>query len=200
MMGMVIGLLVVLSIIFSILLGRAPELSAAALSSGVEAVKICIELLGTVALWNGLMRIAEKSGLCQIINRVLTPVTGLLFRGLKEQSPQAINAISLNITANLLGLGSAATPMALDAMTELDRLNHHASRASNHMIVFVALNTASFQILPTTMATLRSLAGSKAPMDILLSVWITSAISVTTAVGVAMILCRNKPGEGEGSH
>lgn len=200
MMGMVIGILAVLSIVFSVLLGRAPELSAAALSSGSEGVKLCIELLGTVALWNGLMRVAERSGLCRMINRALAPVTNLLFRGLKEQSPEALNAISLNITANLLGLGSAATPMALDAMKEMDRLNAGSPRASNHMVIFVALNTASFQILPTTVATLRSLAGSRTPMDILPSVWITSAVSVTAAVGTAVILCRRKAGKGAKDH
>ncbi len=187
-MSYVIGILVLLSVVFSILLGRTAELSAAALSSGVEAIKLCLELMGTVAMWNGIMRIAEKSGLCVVINKVLSPVTNLLFKGLKEKSPQALNSISLNITANLLGLGSAATPMALDAMTELDRLNGYSPYASDYMVVFVALNTASFQILPTTVATLRSLAGSKTPLDILPAVWITSAISVTAAVSTAMFL------------
>lgn len=188
MMGYVIGILTVLAVGFSILLGRTAELSSTALASGIDAVKICLELLGTVAMWNGIMRIAEKSGLCEIINKGLSPVTNLLFKGLKDKSPKALSAISLNITANILGLGSAATPMALDAMTELDRINKHSTYASNYMVVFVALNTASFQILPTTVATLRSLAGSETPLDILPAVWITSAVSVTAAVGTAMFL------------
>jgi spore maturation protein A len=197
MMSYVIGVLTVLAIVFGVLLGRTAELSGAALSGGVEAVKICLELLGAVAMWNGIMRIAEKSGLCEIINRLLVPVTGLLFRGLKERSPKALSAISLNIAANLLGLGAAATPMALDAMTELDRLNGGSAYASDYMVVFVALNTASFQILPTTVATLRSLAGSASPMDILPAVWVTSAISVAAAVGTAMLLRGRAKGGGK---
>jgi len=196
MMSYVVGVLVILSVVFSIALGTTSDLSSATLSGGINAIKMCIELLGTIAMWNGIMRIAEKSGLCDSVNKMLSPITRVLFKGLDTLSPKALNSISLNITANILGLGSAATPMALDAMTELDRLNGYSPIASDHMVVFVALNTASFQILPTTVATLRSLAGSAAPMDIVLPVWITSAISVTSAMSVAMLLRKWKRKKG----
>jgi len=195
-MSYVIGIMIVLSVVFSLLLGRAPEVSGAALTSGVEAVKMCFELMGTVALWNGIMRVAEKSGLVVIIQKLLSPVTGLLFRGLDRRSPAALSAISLNITANLLGLGAAATPMGLEAMKELDRINGGSDRASGYMIALVALNTASFQILPTTVAAIRKLAGSESPLDILPAVWVTSSLSVTAAVGTALLLSRvSKGGE-----
>lgn len=191
MMSYVIGILVIFSVVFSVLLGRTAELSSAALAGGIDAVKLCLELLGTVAMWNGIIKIAEKSGLCEVINKLLSPITNALFKGLKEESTKALNFISLNITANILGLGAAATPMAFDAMTELDRLNGGSRYASNYMVVFVVLNTASFQILPTTVASLRSLAGSTTPLDILPAVWITSALSATAAV-VTSIVLRNR--------
>ncbi len=190
MMGYVMGILILLALTFSVLLGTVDALSKAALSSGIEAVKLCFELCGTLALWSGIMRVAEKSGLCDVVNRVLSPVTNLLFRDLKRLSPRALSSISLNITANILGLGAAATPMALDAMAELDRLNRFSPVASDYMVIFVALNTASFQILPTTVATIRSAAGSNTPLDILPSVLIASACSVTVAVFLAMQLRR----------
>lgn len=188
------SVLIILSVVFSLLLGRTAELSKAALSSGIDAIRLCLELCGSIALWSGIMKIAEKSGLCNSINKLLSPITNFLFKGLKEKSPRALSSISLNITANILGLGSAATPMALDAMTELDRLNGYAPYASDYMIVFVVLNTASFQILPTTVATLRTAEGSAAPLEILPAVLVTSACSVVVAVTSAMLLRKRKKG------
>ncbi|MEA4912562.1 MAG: nucleoside recognition domain-containing protein [Oscillospiraceae bacterium] len=192
MMSYVMGALIALGFLFSLFLGRMNELSGAVLESGVSAVKLCIELCGTLALWSGVMRIAERAGLCEKISGAMAPLTDRLFPGLRGKSPHAIASITLNMTANLLGLGAAATPMALDAMAELDRLNDGARTASGDMIVFVALNTASFQILPTTVATIRRLAGCENPMDIIPCVWISSAVSVSVAVGSALLLNKRR--------
>lgn len=192
MMSYVMGALMALGFLFSLFLGRMNELSGAVLESGVSAIKLCIELCGTLALWSGIMRIAERAGLCGLISRIMAPLTNRLFPGLRDKSPRAIASITLNITANLLGLGAAATPMALDAMAELDRINGGAQTACNDMIVFVALNTASFQILPTTVATIRRLAGCANPMDIIPCVWISSAVSVSVAVGSALLLNKRR--------
>lgn len=192
MMGYVLGALVVLAVAFSLFLGRGAGLTDAVLSSGLSATELCLELCGTLALWSGFMKIAERSGLCEKISNFLSPLTNFLFKGLREISPKAINSITLNMTANLLGLGSAATPAALDAMSELDRINKKSIFASNYMVIFVALNTASFQILPTTVATMRKLYGSAEPMGIIVPVWVSSALSVIAAVGLAMLLAKGK--------
>ncbi|MEG1984864.1 MAG: nucleoside recognition domain-containing protein [Oscillospiraceae bacterium] len=192
MMNCVILTLILLSIVFGALLGRMPELTGAALDSGVSAIKLCVELCGTVALWCGIMKIAHKSGLCDKLSRVLSPVTGFLFRGLKEKSKKAIDSISLNITANLLGLGSAATPMALEAMAELDKLNRQSNIASDYMITFVVLNTASIQLLPTTVAAIRRMEGSANPLEIIGCVWLSSIASVIVAIVSAKLLGRKK--------
>lgn len=188
MMNYVMLVLVVFAILFSVLLGNTAALSAAVLESGVKAIQLCLELCGTVALWCGVMKIAQNSGLCEIISKLLSPVTGLLFPDLRRRNPKAIDSISMNITANLLGLGSAATPMALDAMIELDKLNRKSLYASDYMVVFVAINCASVQILPTTVATIRRLAGSEQPMEILVPVWLSTLASLLVAVTVAMAL------------
>ncbi len=194
MMNYVLLVLVVLSMVFGGLLGRMSELSGAVLESGASAIQLCLELCGTVALWCGVMKIAQKSGLCEKLSRVLSPVTNLLFRGLKEKSARAIDSISLNITANLLGLGSAATPMALDAMAELDRINKGSSIASDYMLTFVVLNTASIQLLPTTVATIRRLSGSNDPLEIIFCVWVSTVASVIVAVGLAKLICKFRRG------
>ncbi len=194
MMNYVLLILVALSLAFGGLLGRMPELSSAALESGVNAVQLCLELAGTVALWCGIMKIAQKSGMCEKLSRALSPVTGFLFRGLKEKSQRAIDSISLNITANLLGLGSAATPMALDAMAELDRLNGQGAAASDDMVTFVVLNTASIQLLPTTVATIRRLSGSADPLEIIVCVWLSTLMSVLVALTLAKLLGRLRKG------
>ena len=192
MMSIVMGALIALAFLFSLFLGRMQALSAAVLESGVGAVKLCIELCGTLALWSGVLRIGGRSGLCDRISAAMAPLTDRLFPGLREKSPRAMASVTLNMTANLLGLGAAATPMALDAMTEMDRLNGGSRTASNDMVALVALNTASFQILPTTVATLRRLAGCAHPMDIIPCVWISSAVSVLVAVGSALLLNRGR--------
>ena len=197
-MNFILAALTAASVVFALLLGRMEALSAAVLSCGQGAMETCLQLCGTVALWSGIMRVAEKSGLCEKMSGLLSPVTDRLFRGLRAKSPKAVRAITMNMTANLMGLGAAATPMALEAMTELDRINGGSERASRHMVTLTALNTASFQLLPTTVASWRALAGSDSPMDILYCVWISSAVSVTLAAGLALCIGRRKEGRHEG--
>lgn len=141
------------------------------------------------------MKIAVKSGLTEKLSRLMAPVIGLLFRGLDYRSPAA-QAITLNLTANLLGLGNAATPLGINAMTELQKLNHQPETASDHMVLFVVLNTASLQLVPTTTALLRSKAGSAMPLDILPAVLCASAVSVTAGVLMAKLLNWLFPAEG----
>ena len=190
MMSWIIGGMMLVAVVSALLQGQMTALSAGALSGCREAVQLAITLSGSIALWSGLMRVAEKSGLTQALGRLLRPVThGLLFRRLPRDSP-ALDAISMNLTANLIGLGNAATPLGLAAMGALEKESTLGETASDEMITFVALNTASLQLIPTTTAFLRLQAGSAHPMEILLPVWISSLASVTVAVLLAKLLCR----------
>ena len=156
-------------------------LSAAALSGCGEAVSLAIALTGMLCLWSGLMEIARRCRLTEALARLLHPLTRWLFPTVPQGSP-AMQAICMNLSANLLGLGNAATPLGLAAMRELQKLNPHKDSASNAMVTFVAMNTASLQLIPTTCAALRQQAGSAAPMEILPAVWLTGLSSLAVVL------------------
>ena len=183
MMSGIIGGMILLSIITGAVGGNRAAVSTAAMNGCGQAVELALSLAGTICLWSGVMGIAEKSGLTDVLSRMFRPVNRFLFRGLSPDSP-AIKAVSMNMAANLLGLGNAATPLGLAAMKELARENPEPGTASQAMVTFVVLNTASLQILPTTNAYLRLAAGSKEPMEILPAVWLASTVSI--CVGVFM--------------
>ncbi|HIW72693.1 MAG TPA: spore maturation protein A [Firmicutes bacterium] len=167
--------------------GRLDQVTNALLAGGGEAIQLALTLGGAMCLWGGLMRIAEKGGLTALFARGMAPLMRLLFPRLDPAGP-ACRAMLMNMAANLLGLGNAATPFGLKAMAELEKENPQPGAASNHMVVFVVLNTASIQLLPTTVATLRLRYGAAAPFDILPAVWLTSFASAAVAVTLAKIL------------
>ena len=166
MMNGILTALLVFSVVTAAFTGRMEALSAAALSGCGEAVSLVITLTGMLCLWSGLMEIARRCRLTEALARLLHPLTRWLFPTVPQGSP-AMQAICMNLSANLLGLGNAATPLGLAAMRELQKLNPHKDSASNAMVTFVAMNTASLQLIPTTCAALRQQAGSAAPMEIL---------------------------------
>ena len=129
------------------------------------------------------MRVAQKSGVTELLSRLFSPILGTLFRGLKKGG-KALGYITLNLTANILGLGNASTPLGLMAMKEIEKeeKSTHPEKASHNMIVFTVMNTASLQIIPTTVAALRLKNGSSDPMEILPCVWIVSILALTFAL------------------
>lgn len=173
--------MIILSLIVSVCNGSVADVSNAAVGECLKAVELAVTLLGAMCLWSGFMKIVERSGLSDIISRLLSPVTHLLFPSLKRSSA-ALKAISMNITANLLGLGNAATPLGIAAMTELHKEDGGGNTASKNMVMLVVINTASIQLLPTTIATLRYQAGAAAPLDVLLPILLSSLISVTVGI------------------
>lgn len=181
--------LMVLSVVFGICNGRMSEVSAAIMNGGGKAVELTLGLLGAMCFWGGIMNVADKAGVTARISRLISPITKRIFKGMDPKSAPA-KAISMNITANLLGLGNAATPLGLKAMREMQKENKTPERATKHMIFFVVLNTASIQLIPTTVAVLRGNYGAASPMDILPAVWITSIVSLTAGLVTAWLLGR----------
>ena len=163
-----------------------PQLSAAVISGASDAVTLVISMTGMMCAWTGLMKIADRGGITGIMAKALNPVMSRIFPKCKKGSP-AQKAMCMNITANMLGLGNAATPLGIAAMKELKKSNP-TETADNTMAMFVVINTASIQIIPTFMATLRAQYGSAAPFDILPAVWVTSICSVTVGVIFAKLL------------
>jgi len=145
--------------------GRADSVTDAAFGAGKLAIETIINLAGIMALWMGLMKIAEKSGLMEGLARILRPLVRVLFPSVPADHP-AVGAVLMNISANMLGLGSAATPLGLKAMQHLQELNPDRDTASEAMCTFLALNTASITLIPGTIIALRAAAGSANPVEI----------------------------------
>ncbi|MCL2638235.1 MAG: spore maturation protein A [Oscillospiraceae bacterium] len=196
MMKWVFAGLIFFSLVFGVIGGDVAAVSDAALSEAANAVTLCLTLCGVICLWSGIMRVAQMSGLVEVLAKAFKPVLIRLFKGINPNG-KAIGYIVLNITANLLGLGNASTPFGIAAMRELEKEESTGESASNNMVIFVVINTASLQLIPTTAAAIRLKHGSAAPMEILPAVWICSLAAVIVAVTMAKILSvkSGKPGK-----
>lgn len=184
--------LMAVSLVFGICSGRGAEVSRAAVAGAGEAVSLFLVLLAAICLWNGLMKIADEAGITRLMQRALLPLTSRLFRDLKPGSP-GMKAISMNIAANFLGLGNAATPFGLQAMAEMKKQNGNADTASNSMAMFVVVNTASLQLIPTTVAAIRVRCDSPAPFSTLPAMWLASAVTLCFGVLVTRLFERFSP-------
>lgn len=187
MMNVLFAGMIFISLVFGVLNGRVSKLSEAALNEGLGAVELVIKLCGSLCLWSGVMRVAQKSGLTDRLSRLMAPLLRPLFRSIPPGS-EAGKLICMNMVANLIGLGNAVTPLGIAAMKEMEKYNRNKTRASNSMVMFVVLNTASLQIIPTTTAMLRLAAGSLSPMEIVPAVWVASLCSVVSGVVMVMLL------------
>ncbi len=186
MMNKIFSAMIIISVICGIYTGNMKELSEAALNSCVEAVELFIYLIGGMCMWGGLMRVTEKSHLTDKLAALFRPAGKFLFKGL-DLNGKAFRAICLNVTANMLGLGNAATPLGIEAMRALEKEERTNGTASRSMIVFTVLNTASVTLIPTTAASLRLKHGSDAPMEILPCVLLTSAAALAAGIAFAIL-------------
>lgn len=186
MMKWIITLLISVSFVVAALTSQMDEVSNSAIESGTKAVNLTLSLIGSMGMWGGIMRIADKAGVCDMIAKALSPLTKRLFKDIK-QNGKAFKAITMNITANLLGLGNAATPLGLEAMKQLEAEENSETPhiASRNMIMLAVINSASIQLLPTTVATLRLAHGAQNPLDVLPSILLVSVISL--AVGIILV-------------
>lgn len=187
MLNKVWAAMIAVSVLCACATGRMQQLSEAVLAGAGNAVQLILGMMGMMCAWTGLMKIADAAGLTAILSHVLGPVLRRLFPAYPPESPAA-KAICMNITANLLGLGNAATPMGLAAMKEMAAQNHGSKVANNSMVMFVVLNTASLQLIPTFMGTLRAQYGSTTPFDILPAVWVVSAIALAAGLLAAKLM------------
>jgi len=177
-----------ISVVVGIFTGNIDAVTEAAINMAKVAVEISIGLIGIMALWLGIMKIAEASGLIRIIARGLKPITVRLFPDVPADHP-AIGSIVLNMAANLLGLGNAATPLGLKAMEELQELNPKKDTATNAMVMFLAINTSSVQLIVP--ATVVALMGATASQIFLTTILATTA-STITAIIIVKILEKTK--------
>lgn len=188
MLNIVWPLLIIISFSFAIFSGNLEDLNNSIFTSTQEAVTLSITLLGTMCLWNGIMNIAIKTTIIAKLTYILTPVINFLFPELKEEK-EIKKEISMNMIANILGLGNAATPLGIKAMKSMQERNPQKQILTNSMATLIVLNTASIQIIPTTVIAIRSSLNSINPTSIIFPVWVAticSAIAGITATKIAI--------------
>ena len=173
--------LMMIALIVGAINGKLTEVTNAAVNSAATSVEIAIGLIGIMAMWLGIMKIAEEGGLIKMLARAIRPVARFLFPEIPDGHP-AIGSMMMNVTANWLGLGNAATPLGLKAMDELQSLNKKKDTASNSMVTFLAINTASITFIPMTVIAVRTKLGSANPFEI-----ISTAIFASTCACIAAI-------------
>ena len=173
----------VVSVVCGAVYGRMEAVSAAALEGAGQAVRLCLSMAGMLCLWTGLMEVMDRCGLSRRLGRLFRPVLRRLLPQ-ASRDPETLAAVTANVSANLLGLGNAATPLGLEAARRMARKSR--GTASDSLCMLVVCNTASLQLIPTTVASVRAAAGSAAPFDILPAVWLASSLSV----GVGVLACK----------
>jgi spore maturation protein A len=179
--------MVILAVILGGINGKIENVTKSALDAATGAVTIAINLIGVMALWLGIMKIAEDSGLMSLIAKAIAPVMKRLFPDVPREHP-AIGSMTMNIAANMLGLGNAATSLGLKAMEDLEKLNEHPGVATNAMCTFLTINTAGIQLIPATMISIMASAGSKEPTAVIGTTVAASFTALVAGVATAKFL------------
>jgi len=197
--------LIIVAVLLGGINGKIEEVTKAGLDSAGTAVTISIGLIGVMALWLGIVKIADEAGLMKLLARAIAPVLRIVFPEVPRDHP-AMASMMMNIAANMLGLSNAATPLGLKAMEDLQTLNRNPGVATNSMCTFLAVNTAGLQLIPASMISLMASAGSKEPTAIIGTTIAASTAAVFAGVAAAKLLerlpvfaIRRKGGEGTSS-
>jgi spore maturation protein A len=188
-MGAIWTFLVAAAVVAAAANGRMAELTTAAVESAGKAVTLSLGLAGVMALWLGLMRVAQEAGLVRAVAVAARPLMRRLFPEVPPEHP-ALGAMIMNVSANVLGLGNAATPFGVKAMQELETLNPRPGTATNAQALFCALNTASVQLVPASVIALRAAAGSRAPGEIIGATILASVCGAAVAILATKLLSR----------
>lgn len=187
MLNILWPIFIIISIVYAIFSGNIENLNNSIFESTESAVNLTLTLLGMTCLWSGIMEVASKTQIIEYLSKMLKPITKKLFSNLNEKS---YNNIIMNIIANILGLGNAATPLGLKAMSELQKKNLNKEELSDDMMMLIVLNTASLQIIPTTIIAIRSSLGSANPTKIIFPVWISTICAAIVGIVCTKIVIR----------
>ena len=180
-------LIILVAIVSAAITGRVDEMVNAIWSGAQKSIEIAIYLAGIMAFWLGIMKIAEKSGLVMAIAKLITPLAKKLFPDVPDKNP-VIGDIAMNFTANAFGLSNAATPIGIKAMEELQKINKDKKSASNDMCTLLAMNTAGFQLVPTTVIAVLAASGSKNPTESVLPTLVVTSIAFVSALIIVKLL------------
>ncbi len=185
MLGKIFGIICIVSVFFGIACGNTGQLGSAVIDGASSAVTLTLALLGMMCLWSGILNVLKEAGAIKKLTVLMTPILKFFFPD-AYKSGVGSEEIAANVAANLLGVGNAATPLALSAMKKLQLQNPTPEIASRDMITLAVLNTSSVSLIPSTVITLLRSSGSENPFDIIIPIWITSF----TCAAMALILCR----------
>ena len=186
MLNIVWPIFIIISFTFAIFSGNLEQLNTSIFESTSDAINLAISLLGTICLWNGIMQIASETSVIEKLTKILNPVVNFLFPKLKNNT-KIKKEISMNMIANILGLGNAATPLGLKAMQSMQEENSTKDTLTDSMMMFIVLNTASIQLIPTTVIAIRNSLGSKNPTSIVFPVWIATIVAAIAGITVTKI-------------
>lgn len=189
MLNIIWPIFIIISYIYAICVGNVSEINNSIFESCKSAVDLSITFLGTMCLWTGIMQIAKRTTLITRLTNFLKPIMRILFPDIDKNDP-AYEEISMNMVANILGLGNAATPLGLKAMKTMQKTNTSKDTLTNSMAMFIIINTASIQIIPTTVIAIRSSLGSSNPTAIIIPVWIATICAAIAGIISAKILMK----------
>ena len=189
MLNLIWPIFIIVSFIYAIFAGNVDSINNSIFESTESAVSLSISLLGTICLWNGIIAIASKTSIIDKLTKFLRPLIKFLFPELKDDV-NIQKEISMNMIANILGLGNAATPLGIKAMNSMQKKNKQKEKLTNSMAMFIVLNTASLQLIPTTVIAIRSSLGSSNPTKIIFPVWIATIVAAIVGVTVTKIFIK----------
>lgn len=173
MLNIVWPIFIIISFCYAIFSGNLEKLNSSIFESTSDAVNLCINLMGTMCLWSGIMQIAKRTSVINKLTKILKPLINFLFPDVRKDS-EIQEEISMNMVANFLGLGNAATPLGLKAMKSMQKENDKKDTLTDSMATFIIINTASIQLIPTTVIAIRNSLGSQNPTSIVFPVWIAT--------------------------
>lgn len=188
MLSYIFVFMILISVVCSVVLDTTTAVSQSVMDGASSAVELLISLCGMICLWSGVMEIARQSKLTEKLSNLLSPLLSRLYPDI-DKSSKAFSYICMNISANLLGIGNAATPLGLSAMRHMQD-DAKTDVATDSMVTFVVMNTASIQLIPTTVAAMRSALGSNSPFDVIFCVWVASAVALAVGLTVSKICCK----------
>lgn len=180
---------IIISFIYAFLSGNIDDVNNSLFNSTKDAVELSITLLGTMCLWNGIMEIATRTSIMDKLTKLLKPIINLLFPEIKEDR-KISKEISMNMIANIFGLGNASTPTGLKVMKSLQEKNNKKDTLTNTMAMFIVINTASLQLIPTTVIAVRSSMGAINPTQIIIPVWFATICAALTAITITKIFIK----------
>lgn len=189
MLNILWPIFIILSFLYALIFGKVNEVNEEIFESLTDAIELTITFLGTICLWNGIMEIAKQTSLINKMTKLLKPFINFLFPDLKNNEI-AKQEISMNMVANILGLGNAATPLGLKAMKTMQKENVKKDTLSNSMMMFIVINTASIQLIPTNVIAIRTSLNSQNPTSIIIPVWIATIIAAIVGIAFTKILIK----------